>query len=67
MEILLASSTRYISGDYLVVLPFNLRENVWRVLNRFGLYSDDFVAVSGTDEEFLSASVRSTIHGLPNE
>jgi cytochrome P450 / NADPH-cytochrome P450 reductase len=41
-------------GDYLVVVPYNPRESVRRVLNRFELHPDDQIQISGTNKEFLT-------------
>ncbi|KAI7783172.1 cytochrome P450 [Diaporthe eres] len=54
MEVLLPPGQRYQSGDYLVVLPVNPREQIRRVMNRFGLHPDDLLAVTGTSKEYLT-------------
>ncbi|KAJ9134022.1 hypothetical protein NKR23_g10415 [Pleurostoma richardsiae] len=56
MEVLLSPGSRYQSGDYLVVLPYNPRASVLRVMNRFGLHPDDALTVTGTNKEYLSAT-----------
>lgn len=57
MEVLLPPGQRYQSGDYLVVLPVNPREQIRRVMNRFGLHPDDLLAVTGTSKEYLTGFV----------
>ena len=42
-----------ISGDYLVVLPYNQKDTVGRVLNRFQIQADNIVSISGTKKAFL--------------
>ncbi|KAK2610525.1 hypothetical protein N8I77_003948 [Diaporthe amygdali] len=54
MEVLLPPGQRYRSGDYLVVLPVNPREQIRRVMNRFGLHLDDLLTVTGTSKEYLT-------------
>ena len=41
------------TGDYLVVLPFNMAPIINRVQTRFGLHSDDRVSIEGTSKAFL--------------
>lgn len=53
IDILLPPGAEYRSGDYLVIQPYNPRETVFRVLNRFGLHPDDLITVSGTSKEHL--------------
>ncbi|KAK3986871.1 cytochrome P450 [Cladorrhinum sp. PSN332] len=55
IDVLLPPGVEYRSGDYLVIQPFNPRETVLRVLNRFGLHPDDLVTVSGTSKEHLKS------------
>ncbi|KAK4230656.1 cytochrome P450 [Podospora fimiseda] len=55
IDVLLPAGVEYRSGDYLVIQPFNPRETVLRVLNRFGLHPDDLVTVSGTSKEHLKS------------
>ncbi|PSR76254.1 cytochrome P450 [Coniella lustricola] len=64
MEVLLPPGTTYSGGDYLVVLPFNPRSNIRRVMNRFGLHADDLLEVSGTNKEFLRGYDHSHITAL---
>lgn len=61
MEVLLPPGQRYQSGDYLVVLPVNPREQIRRVMNRFGLHPDDLLAITGTSKEYLSGFVSSCV------
>lgn len=61
MEVLLPPGQRYLSGDYLVVLPVNPREQIRRVMNRFGLHPDDLLAVTGTSKEYLTGFVSSRV------
>jgi len=55
IDILLPPGAEYRSGDYLVIQPYNPRETVSRVLNRFGLHPDDLITVSGTSKEHLKS------------
>lgn len=57
MEVLLPPGQRYQSGDYLVVLPVNPREQIRRVMNRFGLHPDDLLEITGTSKEYLAGFV----------
>lgn len=57
MEVLLPPGQRYQSGDYLVVLPVNPREQIRRVMNRFGLHPDDLLEITGTSKEYLTGFV----------
>lgn len=41
------------AGDYLVVLPYNHRENVRRVLTRFQVDGDDMIHITESRKEFL--------------
>lgn len=61
MEVLLPPGQRYQSGDYLVVLPLNPREQIRRVMNRFGLHPDDLLAITGTSKEHLTGFVSSCV------
>ncbi|MVP01839.1 bifunctional cytochrome P450/NADPH--P450 reductase [Paenibacillus lutrae] len=58
IEVALPDGVTYQEGDHLGVLPSNSKENVKRVLNRFGL--------NGNDQLILTASGRSAAH-LPLE
>ncbi|WP_068775891.1 bifunctional cytochrome P450/NADPH--P450 reductase [Paenibacillus sp. FJAT-26967] len=58
IEVALPDGATYREGDHLGVLPRNSKENVKRVLNRFGL--------NGNDQLILTASGRSAAH-LPLE
>lgn len=66
MEILLPPGQRYQSGDYLVVLPLNPREQIRRVMNRFGLHPDDLLAITGTSKEHLTGFVSTRVF-CPNQ
>ncbi|KAK4205361.1 cytochrome P450 [Triangularia verruculosa] len=55
IDILLPPGVQYRSGDYLAIQPFNPRDSIRRVLNRFGLHPDDLVTVSGTTKEHLKS------------
>lgn len=57
MEVLLPPGQQYRAGDYLLVLPFNPRENVHRVLTRFGLHANDLLVISGTNKDYLAGYV----------
>lgn len=63
MEVLLPPGQSYQSGDYLVVLPVNPREQIRRVMNRFGLHPDDLLAVMGTSKEYLAGFVSHCVLG----
>ncbi|KAK0618291.1 cytochrome P450 [Bombardia bombarda] len=55
INVLLPPGVEYRSGDYLVVQPYNPRDSIIRVMNRFGLHPDDLVTVSGTTKGHLKA------------
>lgn len=41
------------AGDYIVVLPFNHRDVMRRVLHRFDLHADDMIEIKETNKAFL--------------
>lgn len=53
MNVELPEGTTYQAGDYLVILPTNHRNDVKRVLHRFGMPIDAAVKLSGTNKSFL--------------
>ncbi|KAK0729220.1 cytochrome P450 [Apiosordaria backusii] len=55
IDILLPPGVQYRSGDYLAIQPFNPRDSIRRVLNRFGLHPDDLITVTGTTKEHLKS------------
>ncbi|KAK0733497.1 cytochrome P450 [Lasiosphaeria miniovina] len=61
INVLLPPGVEYRSGDYLAVQPFNPRESVARVLNRFGLHPDDLATVTGTTKEHLKSPANSPV------